>query len=124
MADLERAKQLIAEYCKREFGEESSPDFTNIEKIPIAYTTTEDDEHEIQVYADLVNCEITKFIDGKQYSVEWYDNLAQMNSDCLEGLDFDELVGLASVDELIEDAAERSTHTATVQERQISEMDK
>lgn len=50
---LTEAKSRINEYTQREFGEEA--DFSDLSRIPLAYTTHEDTDVEITVYADLVD---------------------------------------------------------------------
>lgn len=111
MADIERAKQLIAEYCVREFGEDSKPDFSDLAKVPIAFTTTEDDEHEIQVYVDLIGCSLDTYVDGEPYGFEQYGSLAELNENVLEGMAFDELVAVEDewkrVAEIIGEAVQR-----------------
>ena len=42
MSDLEKAKELINEYCKSEFGYDA--DFSDMKNIGIAYTTITEDE--------------------------------------------------------------------------------
>ena len=49
--DLDIAKQHIAEYLNREFGEPS--EFSDMAKISLAYTTDEEHNLPILVYADL-----------------------------------------------------------------------
>ena len=41
---------------KREYGDEEEADFSNLTNIGLAYTTTEDERHEIQVTANLEEC--------------------------------------------------------------------
>ena len=118
MTGLERAKRLIEDYCAREFGEDAAaPDFSDWAKVPIAYTTTEDDAHEIQVYANLIDYQIETFVDGNIRNVEIYADLQEMIED-LECLDFDVLVGdfvgqcedeLGVVDTVIDDAKKRAS---------------
>ena len=50
---LFQAKELIDQYCLEEFG--SPADFKDLKKVGLAYTTTEDDKHEIQAYANLID---------------------------------------------------------------------
>ena len=56
MTDLEKAKELINEYCQYEFKHDA--DFSNMENIGIAYTTITDDELDAQVSIDLVHMQI------------------------------------------------------------------
>lgn len=93
-----KAKQLINDFCKREYGSEA--DFTNLIEIPILYSTYGDDEMiEVQVNVNLIDYEIV-FLkrdnrnNEKEYSVyktEYCDDLRQMIKCVLEPLDFNDL---------------------------------
>lgn len=111
--NLVKAKAFIAEYCVREFGEDAKADFSDLSKIPIAYTTTEDEKHEIQVYVNLVDYRIETLVDDKRVQTERYSSLEEMIENALPYLSFDELVcvdedELKTVDDLIADATARS----------------
>lgn len=60
---MERALEAIREYCVEEFNSEA--DISDITKIGIGYTTSEDGEHEIQWYADLARPRLYAEIDGE-----------------------------------------------------------
>ena len=90
--ELGYAKQLIKEYTEEEF--QSEPDFSNLEKVGLAYTTTEDERHEIQVDADLVNFKIVMSIDDKKVKETSYDTLQDLINRQLEGLEFSTLVSV------------------------------
>lgn len=85
MTDLERAKELINEYCQREFNYDA--DFSDIKNIGIAYTTITDDELEAQVSVDLVHMQII---------YEVYERNLKRKEDItlndLENLEFDYLI--------------------------------
>ena len=51
-AQTEQALSYIEDYLKDEF-EITEPDFSDLTRIDLGYTTTEDEKHVIQVYADL-----------------------------------------------------------------------
>ena len=84
------AERLINDYCISEFGYEA--DFSNIEKIGVAYTTTEDERHEIQVYVNLKEFKLETYFDNHLIDTEQYESLENMNESCLSYLSFDELV--------------------------------
>ena len=84
------AEKLINDYCISEFGYEA--DFSNIEKIGVAYTTTEDERHEIQVYVNLKEFKLETYFDNHLIDTEQYESLENMNESCLHYLSFDELV--------------------------------
>lgn len=87
---LEKAKQLISDFCKSEYG--STGDFSDLHNVGIAYTTLTDDELPIQVTADLIDFKIVYEFDGKVFDEEKYDSLEDMTEGALSHLDFDELV--------------------------------
>ena len=45
---LDKAKHLIDDFCCEEYQREDGADYTDLTNVGIAYTTTEDDKHEIQ----------------------------------------------------------------------------
>ena len=87
---LDKAKELINDYCLREFGEEA--DFTNLHKVHIAYTTITDEELQIQVTADLVDYKIVTEIEGDVVKTEQYNDLEEMSDFVFDGLSFDDLI--------------------------------
>ncbi len=112
-----KAKGFIEEYCRREFEDEKSVDFSDLSKIPVAYTTTEDEEHEIQAYINLEDFRIETFVDDKCVRTEQYDSFEEMIEDVLPYLCFDELVCVSdeelsllgsSLNKILEDATIRS----------------
>lgn len=60
---LHEAKARINEYSQNEFGEEA--DFSDLSHVPLAYTTHEDTEVGISVYADLENKKIVTMYGDK-----------------------------------------------------------
>lgn len=94
---MEKAKELITEYLYNEFGEDYDNDiFKDLHKVPLAYT--EDEEYNsIQVYADLVDCKIERYVNDILNSYEEYDDLNDMIECQLSCLDFDELINSSSV---------------------------
>ena len=87
----EQALSYIEDYLKDEF-EITEPDFSNLTQIGLGYTTTEDEQHTIQVHADLEHCTISKFVDDTLYAQDTYASLEDMNRMALANLDFDSLM--------------------------------
>ena len=85
-----KAKVLIDDFCEREYG--SGADFSNLSKIDIAYTTTEDNK-EIQVSVDLVDFSIDTWVNNELYDLAAYNTMQEL-IEVLKYLDFDELVRL------------------------------
>ena len=87
----EQALSYIEDYLKDEF-EITEPDFSDLTQIDLGYTTTEDEQHTIQVHADLEHCTIRKFVDDTLYAQDTYASLEDMNRMALANLDFDSLM--------------------------------
>ncbi len=91
-AELDRAKQIIREFCEE--GGEAEPDFSDLHRVDFAYSTTGDGEHPIQVSADLIDLRIIYEVDGKAVATLQCNDLNDLN-DHLAGLDFDAMIALA-----------------------------
>ena len=89
---IEHLKQLLNNYSQDEFGHDV--DFDNPKSIGIAYTTTEDGEHEIQVYADIINFGIDYMVDNEFVAGEQFSGIGEM-CDFVYEMTFDELVAEA-----------------------------
>mgnify|MGYP005946057373 CR=1 FL=1 len=88
-SDLKTAKQLINDYCIEEF--DTMADFSNLSDVGLAYSTTEDDEHEIQVSADLNTYCINYAVDGETVHSVSFDSLHELN-DHFTSLYFDAMI--------------------------------
>ena len=91
---LDRAKDLIQQFYEKEYGDEVEADFSDLTKVNLAYTTTEDERHEIQVTADLEACTVTKSVDGVPAEKTAYPGLDELIDHELRDMTFDELVYL------------------------------
>lgn len=115
----EQALSYIEDYLKDEF-EITEPDFSNLTQIGLGYTTTEDEQHTIQVNADLEHCTISKFVDDTLYAQDTYASLEDMNRMALANLDFDSLmeVDINEIEEqepeISADEPEKSTFVSQV----------
>ena len=94
-SSLDIAKEIIDEYCREEFESDEGADYTNLSKVDVAYTTTEDGKHEIQASVNLVDYRIETLVDGKVIRTEQYDTLEDMTEKGLKNLSFDDLVYLS-----------------------------
>ena len=94
-SSLDIAKEIIDEYCREEFDNDEGADYTNLSKVDVAYTTTEDGKHEIQASVNLVDYRIETLVDGKVIRTEQYDTLEDMTEKGLKNLSFDDLVYLS-----------------------------
>ena len=66
-------------------------DFSNSKHIGLAYTTTEDDLHEIEVVANLTEYLTETYVDGNLFAVRRSDSLFDYVNEQLANLDFCEL---------------------------------
>lgn len=86
-AEIDYAEKTIADFCEREgLGE---PDFSNLTHIDLAYSTTGDGEHEIQVYANFLRNEALQNVIDRNaqlakeiYQAQYLAKEAQYNSLC------------------------------------------
>ena len=91
-ASLEIAKEFINDFCEAEYG--SPADFSDLEKVGIAYTTVTDEEIPIQVNADLVHYRIERYLDGQFLERRQYESLDELIQNELAELDFDQLTSV------------------------------
>ena len=94
-SSLDIAKEIIDKYCREEFERDEGADYTNLSEVNVAYTTTEDDKHEIQAYVNLVDFRIETRVDSTVVRTEQYDTLEDMTERGLKNLSFNDLVYLS-----------------------------
>ena len=100
---IERAKGLISDFCRSEYGSEA--DFSDPTKIGVAYTTVTDDEIPVQVNIDLVNFRLERYLDDEHLETRQYGSLQELISNELENLDFSDLIHVSD-----EDVEQRRRH--------------
>ena len=119
---LERAKGLISDFCRSEYGSEA--DFSDPTKIGVAYTTVTDDEIPVQVNIDLVNFRLERYLDDEHLETRQYGSLQELISNELENLDFSDLIHVSDEDveqyrwHAPEEAVEEAPETAPVPQRE------
>ena len=89
---LERATQLINEYCMEVFDQEA--DFSDLYHVDLAFSSTSDSEHTVEVSADLIDSRLVYQVDGETVvSLQCHD----LDDLCeyLANLDFDEMIAYA-----------------------------
>ena len=89
---LNEAKARINEYSQREFHDDA--DFSDLWKVPLAYTTHEDTEVEVSAYADLEDKRIVTMYGDKVAAEQSFKNSDDMIS-ALGNLDFSELTAIS-----------------------------
>ena len=119
---LERAKGLISDFCRSEYGSEA--DFSDPAKIGVAYTTVTDDEIPVQVNIDLVNYRLERYLDDEHLETRQYASLQELITNELENLDFSDLIHVSDEDveqhrrHAPEEAVEEAPETAPVPQRE------
>ena len=119
---LERAKGLISDFCRSEYGSEA--DFSDPAKVGVAYTTVTDDEIPVQVNIDLVNFRLERYLDDEHLETRQYGSLQELISNELENLDFSDLIHVSDEDveqyrwHAPEEAVEEAPETAPVPQRE------
>ena len=93
---IERAKGLISDFCRSEYGSEA--DFSDPAKIGVAYTAVTDDEIPVQVNIDLVNYRLERYLDDEHLETRQYGSLQELIANELENLDFSELIHVSDED--------------------------
>ena len=118
----ERAKGLISDFCRSEYGSEA--DFSDPTKIGVAYTTVTDDEIPVQVNIDLVNFRLERYLDDEHLETRRYASLQKLITNELENLDFSDLIHVSDEDveqhrrHAPEEAVEEAPETAPVPQRE------
>lgn len=113
---MDKAIRLISEYCDKEFGEPAN--FPNMDRVGLAYTTDEQTELSIEVYADLESFRIVKEYDGKVVHEELFNGLEDMNA-ALGNLEFDDLVSLDDNERNLN----RATYSTNIIDTSVTEAD-
>lgn len=89
---LKRATEILSEYSIREFGTDDFELPDDLSEINVAYTTTEDEKHELTANVNLVAFRIETKIDDTVVRTEQYDSLQDIVENGLDGMEFDDLI--------------------------------
>ena len=89
---INRVQELISDYMKTEFGTEDFELPEDLSEINIAYTTTEDEKHEITADLNLIDFRIQTKVDGQVVHTEQYDSLQDIVENGLSGMKFNDFV--------------------------------
>lgn len=89
---LNESIRMINLYALECFEEKA--DFSDLTAVPLAYSTSGDGEHSIQVDADLEHCRMLYAVDNEAVAQIQYADLGDMN-EFLVNMTFDELVAFA-----------------------------
>ena len=103
-SDLDKAIWLINDYCQENY--ERDADFDDLSHVDLAFSKTNDREHPIEVYADLVDFRLVYTVDGVPVYTNECQSLAELDK-YLANLDFDAMVEDAE-DAFLESQLEQS----------------
>lgn len=77
MDSMDRAKWYIDRYFAREFEVEKA-DYTDLKRVYLAADETEDGQHELEVYLNLVDYQLDSVLDGELVERLQYESLDEM----------------------------------------------
>ena len=86
---LETAKELIHLYCQETF--EQDADYSNLAHVDLAYGSTSDSQHTVEIFADLTESRLVYQVDKETVHEVRCENLSELNS-YLANLDFDTMI--------------------------------
>ena len=89
---LEQAKELINEYCQKEFDQDA--DYSDLGHVPLAFSTTSKGDYPVDVSADLISARLVYQVNGEQVVVLQCHDLEDMQQ-YLGNLEFDEMIAYA-----------------------------
>ena len=92
-AALDHAKHAITDFCENEGL--SEPNFSDLTHVDFAYSTTEDGEHEIQVYANLLRNEIRYAVDGNIVHIDYFKDNHELAAQGIENSVFSDFINIA-----------------------------
>lgn len=92
--NINQAKQLVDEFCMKEFGNDA--DFSDLTLVPIAYSTVTDEELPVEIYVDLEGFRLVYCVDEDVVGEIFYKNPEEF-LDVLSNLEFDILIGDAKL---------------------------
>ena len=95
-AALAHAKHAITDFCENEGLNE--PNFSDLTRVEFAYSTTEDDEHEIQVYANLLRNEIRYEVDGNIVHIDYFQDNHELAAQGIENTAFSDFINTAEAE--------------------------
>ena len=86
---LETAKELIHLYCQETF--EQDADYSDLAHVDLAYSSTSDSQHTVEIFADLTESRLVYQVDKETVHEVRCENLSELNS-YLANLDFDTMI--------------------------------
>ena len=94
---MRQAKERIDAFVHEEYATDEGADYHDLSRVDIAYTTTSNGTHELQISADLLHFRLDTYIDNRLSASKQYQSLEDMVQNCLPNLHFDEMVADAEI---------------------------
>ena len=117
---MRQAKALIDAFVREEYDSDVGADYHNLSRVDIAYTTSSDDVHELQISADLLHFRLDTYIDNRLSASKQYQSLEDMVENCLPHLDFSEMVADAEI--LAEELEQKEAQEQLPPEKEKTEL--
>lgn len=95
---LNKAKNLIDVFCQVEYQQEDGADYSDLSKVGVTYTETEEEAYPIESFVDLEQFKIETFVQGVRTYFEQYQSLEDMVENGLPNLDFSDLTYISDED--------------------------
>lgn len=119
-AQLERAKWLINAYCMEVFEQEA--DFSDLSHVPLAFSSTSDSAHTVEISADLVSFRLSYLVDGSETTSIQCAGFHDLN-ELLANLDFDEMVAFAEEEHNKQQTQKKQTEVQQTKDDPFPEID-
>ena len=119
-AQLERAKWLINAYCMEVFEQEA--DFSDLSHVPLAFSSTSDSAHTVEISVDLVSFRLSYLVDGAEATSIQCAGFRDLN-EFLANLDFDEMVAFAEEEYNKQQTQKKQTEVQQTEDDPFPEID-
>ena len=119
-AQLERAKWLINAYCMEVFEQEA--DFSDLSHVPLAFSSTSDSAHTVEISADLVSFRLSYLVDDAEATSIQCAGFRDLN-EFLANLDFDEMVAFAEEEYNKQQTQKKQTEVQQTEDDPFPEID-
>ncbi len=105
---MTKAKALIEDFYRAEFEDDGEADMSDLSYVELAYTTTENEKHEIQSCVNFEKNAIETYVDDVLVRTEDYKDLTDLIENGLTDMSFDELISVSN-EEVSKAVAETET---------------
>ena len=119
-AQLERARWLINAYCMEVFEQEA--DFSDLSHVPLAFSSTSDSAHTVEISADLVSFRLSYLVDDAEAASIQCAGFRDLN-EFLANLDFDEMVAFAEDEYNKQQTQKKQTEVQQTEDDPLPEID-